>query len=93
MKITDSKTRRTKRVRAKIVGTKKRPRLSVYRSNKDVYAQLIDDENRKTILAYSSKNLSKKKIGGVEKAGLVGGEIAKKARRKKITMVVFDRGR
>ncbi len=93
MKNTDSRTRKTKRVRAKIKGTKKRPRLSVYRSNKDIYAQLIDDENQKTILAYSSKNLSKKKIGGVEKAGLVGEELAKKAKRKKITVVVFDRGR
>lgn len=93
MKNTDSKTRKARRVRAKIRGTKVRPRLSVFRSNKDIYAQLIDDDSQKTLLAYSSNNLSSKKVGKLEKAGLVGEELAKKAKSKKISKVVFDRGR
>ncbi len=78
---------RHKRVRAKISGTQKKPRLSVYRSLKYIYAQLIDDENGKTLVSFSS--FSKQgKISSSE----VGRKIAKKALELKIDKVVFDRG-
>jgi large subunit ribosomal protein L18 len=90
-----SKEKRKTRVRAKIRGTAKRPRLSVFRSNKAIYVQLIDDEQRKTLVAASEKELAKKtekKITKTEKAKLIGELIAKKALKKKIKAVVFDRG-
>ncbi len=86
------KERRKTKVRAKIRGTAKRPRLSVFRSNKAVTAQLIDDEQGKTLVSANEKEI--KKSGGtkVERAELVGGIIAKKAKKKKIGRIVFDRG-
>jgi large subunit ribosomal protein L18 len=87
---TQMREMRHKRLRSKISGTAVRPRLSVYRSNMFVYAQLIDDEAGKTIAAADSR---KEKSGtGVEKAKKVGAEIAKLASAAKITEVVFDRG-
>jgi len=81
--------KRHKRIRAKIKGTKKRPRLCVFRSNQHIYCQLIDDEQNR-VLAEAS-DLSFKKMSNIEKAKKVGQEIAKKAEEKKITTVVFDR--
>lgn len=75
--------RRHKRVRAKIKGTAKVPRLCVFRSNKYIYAQIIDDEAGKT-LAFSKEKFSKAK-----KAGEV---IAEKSKKLKIEKIVFDRG-
>ena len=81
---------RHKRLRSKISGTAERPRLSVYRSNAFVYAQLIDDVAGKTLAAYDSRAV---KTGtAMEKAAVVGTEIAKKALAAKIDAVVFDRG-
>ena len=81
------------RVRSKIKGTKNRPRLSVYRSNRFIYAQLIDDQNGKTILGVSEKNLDNiKVIKKTELARALGLFLAKKAIDKKIKRVVFDRG-
>ena len=77
---------RRKRIRAKIFGTSKKPRLSVFKSNRYIYAQLIDDENSKTLAA--SSVLDK----GVKSAYNLGGSLAKKAVDKKIKKVVFDRG-
>lgn len=87
----EARIRRHKRVRAKIFGTQDRPRLSVYRSLNHIYAQLIDDENGKTIVSASDKDI---KVGKTktEKAFEVGKIIAQKAAEKKITNVVFDRG-
>lgn len=82
--------RRHRRVRAKVVGSAQKPRLSVFRSNKFIYAQIIDDENAKTLVSASSLKL--KANGLMEKAGKVGEEIAKKALDLKIKKVVFDRG-
>jgi len=82
--------------RKKIQGTKEKPRLSVFRSNKNIYAQLIDDINCKTISAANSLQLDKKtkaKKAGKETAEEVGKLLAKKARTKKINKIVFDRGR
>ena len=87
---TQMRTHRHKRLRSKIAGTAERPRLAVFRSNKFVYAQLIDDEAGKTIAAADSRN--EKKGTPVEKAKAVGAAIAKAATGAKIESVVFDRG-
>ena len=84
--------RRRKRIRAKLMGTKKRPRLSVFRSNKYLFVQLIDDVAGKTLLGMSEKTFSKKgKLTKVEIASLLGEALAKKAKSKKISTIVFDR--
>ena len=77
------------RIRCKISGTAQRPRMSVFRSNKGIYVQLIDDLAGRTLAAASSKGLE----GGTktEVAARVGAEIAKKALENGITTVVFDR--
>jgi large subunit ribosomal protein L18 len=81
---------RHKRIRAKVSGTSLRPRLAVFKSNKNLIAQLIDDENNNT-LAYSwSKNKQAKTLK--EKAELIGQEIAEIAKSKNIKQAVFDRG-
>jgi large subunit ribosomal protein L18 len=85
-----SRAKRHNRLRHKIAGTASRPRLAVFRSNKFVYAQLIDDETQKTLAAVDSRAI--KSGTGVEKATEVGTAIAKKAVDAKITEVVFDRG-
>jgi len=77
---------RHKRVRAKVFGTHEKPRLSVFKSNKYIYAQLIDDENNKTLIA--SSVLDK----GVKSAYTLGESLAKKATDIKIKKIVFDRG-
>ena len=81
---------RHKRLRSTISGTATRPRLAVYRSNKFVYAQLIDDEAGKTIAAADSR--TEKSGTAVEKAKVVGTTIATLAKKAKIEAVVFDRG-
>jgi large subunit ribosomal protein L18 len=82
-----------KRVRKIIDGTPDRPRLSVFRSNKEIYVQLIDDLSGKTLVAASSmsKDLADKKLSHLEKAKLVGKLIAEKAVAAGISTVVFDR--
>lgn len=85
--------RRHKRVRAKISGTSARPRLCVFRSNANIYAQIIDDENGVTLLSASTLDKEFNGYGGNrEAAKAVGTMIAKKAAEKGITEVVFDRG-
>ncbi|MBQ9976096.1 MAG: 50S ribosomal protein L18 [Clostridia bacterium] len=85
--------RRHKRVRAKISGTAARPRLNVFRSNANIYAQIIDDENGVTLLSASTLDKDFNGYGGnKEAAKAVGTMIAKKAAEKGITEVVFDRG-
>ena len=84
---------RHKRVRGKISGTAQRPRLNVFRSSKNIYAQIIDDVNGVTLAAASSLDKSFEGQGGnKEAARKVGEMIAKKAADKGITDVVFDRG-
>lgn len=82
--------RRRKRVRAKIAGTSERPRLSVFKSHKYIYAQLIDDDKGQTLLAFNSRELKGKMP--TDRAKEVGVELAKKALAAKIKKVVFDRG-
>ncbi len=85
---------RHKRIRTEISGTKEVPRLSVFRSNKEIYAQIIDDENRTTLASASSldKSLKLKNGGNVEAAKAVGKLLAENAKKAKIKKVVFDRG-
>ena len=84
--------RRHKRVRRKISGTAECPRLCVYRSNTNIYVQVIDDEIGKTLASSSSIALKLKNGGNAEGAKLVGKDIAEKCKKLKITKVVFDRG-
>ena len=85
-----------KRIRARITGTKARPRLSVFKSIQHIYAQLVNDETGKIIVSASDIELqkSKTKIGGGKAvlAKEVGKLIAEKAKKEKIDSVVFDRG-
>ncbi|HWT40476.1 MAG TPA: 50S ribosomal protein L18 [Dongiaceae bacterium] len=82
---------RAARVRAKVSGTAERPRLTVTISNKHISAQLIDDVKQHTIAAATT--VGAKQTGTMtEQAAWVGAEIAKKAKKAKITAIVFDRG-
>lgn len=87
---------RHKRVRKKIAGTTQRPRLCVFRSANNIYAQIIDDTNRVTLISASSLEAEIKgavsHTGNKEAAKMVGQMVAKKAVEKGITEVVFDRG-
>jgi len=78
------------RIRAKISGTKEMPRLSVFKSNKHISAQLIDDDAAATLASVHSRDVKGKSM--MEKSALVGEAIAKKALAKKVKGVVFDRG-
>ncbi len=81
---------RKERVRKKIFGTPERPRLSVYRSLRHIYAQLIDDLNGKTVTAVDSLKISKAG-GGIKAAEEVGKLLAQKAKSMKIEGIAFDR--
>lgn len=93
-----SKTQRKYRIRKRIrkvsIGTADRPRLSVFRSNNEIYAQIINDREGTTLLAVSSrdKDLAKEKGTKSEVAALVGKAIAEKAKKAGIDKVAFDRG-
>jgi len=84
--------RRERRVRAKIIGTLERPRLTVFRSNKHVYLQAINDEKGETLVASSEKEITGEKATKTEKAVAVAKVLAEKAKKAKIHAVVFDRG-
>ena len=86
--------KRARRVRSAISGTAQRPRLSVFKSNKFVYVQLIDDSDQKTIASASTRmKEDKTKSSNSEKVIKLGATIAKKAAEKKISKAIFDRGR
>lgn len=81
--------------RRKIIGTKERPRFSVYKANRHIYAQVINDQDGRTLVSASSlvravHELPQRKMEGAKR---VGAEIAKKAKNKGIVKVVFDRGK
>jgi len=80
------------RIRSKISGSPERPRLNVFRSNKGIYAQVIDDINGKTLAAASSKSLSNFQGNKTEQATAVGKLVAEKAKTAGVSSVVFDRG-
>jgi len=87
---TEKRTRRHNRIRAKVLGTSERPRLAVFRSNRFVYAQIIDDTNHVTIAAADSRKAKGKDAR--ERAAEVGKVLAEAVKDKKIKTVVFDRG-
>ena len=88
-----ARQKRHLRVRNHIAGTTARPRLNVYRSLANIYAQVIDDEKGVTIVSASTQDKGFENYGGnIEAAKAVGTEIAKRAIEKGITEVVFDRG-
>lgn len=82
------------RIRKKVQGTEARPRLAVYRSTNHIYAQIIDDENGKTLAAASTteKDMGLKSGGNIEAAQKVGKAIAERAISAGVNQVVFDRG-
>jgi len=90
MKLKDlRKIKRQKRIRSRVVGTESKPRLRVHRTNKYIYAQLVDDNKAVSIVGVSDLKLGKG--NKTDRAKLVGKEIAKKAIAKNIKTVVFDR--
>jgi large subunit ribosomal protein L18 len=86
----DRRTRIKAHIRHKVSGTAEKPRMTVFRSNTQIYAQLIDDVNGKTLAAASSLGL-KEKVTKIEQAAKVGVLVAKVAQEAGITEVVFDR--
>ena len=82
------------RIRKKIAGTAARPRLSVFRSNADIYAQMIDDDNAVTLVSASSrdKDIAAQKVTKTEKSKMVGVAVARKAIELGLTTCIFDRG-
>jgi large subunit ribosomal protein L18 len=81
------------RIRNRVSGTAEKPRLSVFRSNRDIYAQLIDDDKGQTLVSASSREKGFQAVAGnkVEKSRQVGQELAKKAQALGVTSCVFDR--
>lgn len=91
-----SREKRKRRVRRKVLGTAERPRLSVFRSAKNIYAQIIDDTSFSTLVQVSTiskdvKDQVKGKSGNKDGASMIGKLIAQKAQEKGIKKVVFDR--
>ena len=82
------------RIRKKIAGSAKKPRLSVFRSNSDIYLQLIDDTNSQTLAAASTKDkdIVAQKVTKTEKSKLAGVAIARKATELGLKEIIFDRG-
>ena len=88
-----ARERRHRRIRGKVAGTAERPRLAVFRSNKGIFAQLVDDESGKTIAGASWLGLPKSFKGNkIEQAAEVGKAVASAAKQAGIESVVFDRG-
>lgn len=91
---THQRIKRHRRIRTKVIGNNSAPRLSVFRSNKHIYAQIIDDQKSSTVASMSDLNLKeqKDKMGKIQKAEMVGEKLAQKAKTQKINKIVFDRG-
>ena len=84
--------RRRRRVRAKVRGTAERPRLSVFRSNRGVFAQLIDDDAARTVVAVAWTEAELRELGPMEQAKRAGGLLAERAKQAGLETCVFDRG-
>jgi large subunit ribosomal protein L18 len=91
-KLLQTKLKRKKRVSFSIVGTSERPRVSVFRSNKNIFAQIIDDSKARTIVALNSATLKLKGKNKTEVSKIMGLEFGKMAVAKDVKKVVFDRG-
>lgn len=82
-----------KKIRAKVIGTKERPRLTVYKSNRFIYAQIVNDETNQALASSSDlRTYLNSKINKVDSAKKVGVDLAAQAKKLKIQKVVFDRG-
>jgi large subunit ribosomal protein L18 len=88
----DARVRRHVRTRTKVSGTAERPRLAVFRSNRHIYAQLIDDSASRTLVAASDREVQGRGDGKTSSAKAVGELIAERAKAAGIEAVVFDRG-
>jgi large subunit ribosomal protein L18 len=88
----EGRIKRHARVRRRVSGTPERPRLAVFRSNRHIYAQLIDDVNRHTLAAAGSRTVPVEGADKTAAARRVGAELATKAKAAGISSVVFDRG-
>jgi large subunit ribosomal protein L18 len=89
----DARERRHRRIRGKVAGTAERPRLAVFRSNKGIFAQLVDDDSGRTIAGASWLGLAKSFKGNkIEQAAEVGKAVAAAAKKAGVETVVFDRG-
>ncbi len=86
-----ARSRRRRRIRGKVTGTAERPRLSVFRSNREIYAQVIDDANGTTLVAARSIEVESKGLDKTAVARKVGELVGKRAKDKHIETVVFDR--
>jgi large subunit ribosomal protein L18 len=84
--------RRRRRVRAKIRGTAERPRISVFRSNRGISAQLVDDDSGRTLAAVNWTEDDLRKLTGADQAGRAGARLAERARAVGVESAVFDRG-
>ena len=89
---TQSRLRRRRRVRAKVRGTAERPRLSVFRSNKGIFAQLIDDASGKTVAAVNWIEPDLRKLAATDQAKRAGELLAERAKAAGVETCVFDRG-
>ncbi|MEZ5070644.1 MAG: 50S ribosomal protein L18 [Bacteroidales bacterium] len=89
----DRRQRIKYRIRKRLSGSNDRPRMTVFRSNKQIYVQLVDDISGQTLVSASSKekDIASQKVNKIEQAKLVGKRIAEKAKEKGIETVVFDR--
>jgi len=89
----DRRQRIKYRIRKRLSGSGERPRMTVYRSNKQIYVQLVDDVSGQTLVSASSKEkeIASQKVNKIDQAKLVGKRIAEKAKEKGIESVVFDR--
>ncbi len=92
MNRTKARIKRKGRIRQNVIGTTDKPRLCIFRSLKNIEAQIIDDSAHKTLAAASTVSLKIKNGGNIEAAKKVGEAIAQAAKKAKITTVVFDRG-
>ena len=88
----EARLRRRRRVRAKVRGTAERPRVSVFRSNRGIFAQLIDDDAGRTLAAVNWTEADLRELGPTEQAHKVGELLAQRAQAAGVTVVVFDRG-
>jgi len=91
-KLNRARARRALRVRSKVRGTPERPRLSVFRSNRAIWAQIIDDTSGRTLASAGSVHVAEKGLSKTEQAAKVGEILAERAKAVGIVRVVFDRG-
>ena len=87
-----ARLKRRRRVRAKVHGTAERPRISVFRSNRGISAQLVDDRSGRTLAAVTWTEADLRKLGRMEQASAAGKALAQRAQKAGIERAVFDRG-